>query len=395
MPVFPFVTAMDHLVAVVQAYEDRVQEHLAKIDRWFVDIVISELDRRKSERAMVSFDDMLSNLASALTGGEGGDLARRLASATPAILIDEFQDTDPVQLTIFQRIEKSTQLQALFLIGDPKQAIYSFRGADVHAYLSMATRVPQAQQHTLNNNYRSDPLLIDALNIFFTQTSDPFVTPGIDYQPVGAPNPDKPGICHQAPVFSAPFQIRTPPEQPEDKSQSSKGIPQSDIPRYLARDIASVLAAGATIDGRPVSPDDIAVLTATNKDAVAINAALNQVGIPSVLANDGSVFQQKDAETFIHVMQAMLTPQNDRAIKTALATPEPALTKNASDKFRRTTKPGATWSPCFSTPQPCGTAMGSCAPLQKLTENSKSSVICSPSPRGPALPPTTATSWSV
>ena len=141
MPVFPFVTAMDHLVAVVQAYEDRVQEHLAKIDRWFVDIVISELDRRKSERAMVSFDDMLSNLASALTGGDGGDLARRLASATPAILIDEFQDTDPVQLKIFQRIEKSTQLQALFLIGDPKQAIYSFRGADVHAYLSMATRV--------------------------------------------------------------------------------------------------------------------------------------------------------------------------------------------------------------------------------------------------------------
>ena len=103
--------------------------------------------------------------------------------------------------------------------------------------------------------------MIDALNIFFTQTSDPFVTSGIEYQPVGAPNPDKPGICHQAPVFSAPFQIRTPPEQPEDKSQSSKGIPQSDIPRYLARDIASVLAAGATIDGRPVSPDDIAVLT--------------------------------------------------------------------------------------------------------------------------------------
>src|SRR5690606_14276244 len=112
---------------------------------------------------------------------------RQLRSRYPAALIDEFQDTDPVQYEIFRRIygQSDETSSALFLVGDPKQAIYAFRGADVHAYLQ-AAREGSGERWTLTTNYRSDPGFVAGLNHLFGRLEQPFLHPEIPYVPVEA-----------------------------------------------------------------------------------------------------------------------------------------------------------------------------------------------------------------
>ncbi len=126
---------------------------------------------------------MLLDLHLALEAESGPVLAEKLRQRYKAAMIDEFQDTDPLQWNIFKRIG-AEQGYPLFLIGDPKQAIYSFRGADVFAYLNAGRNVTAEHRHTLGINFRSDKALVKAVNTLFAAGSDPFMCQDIPFHPV-------------------------------------------------------------------------------------------------------------------------------------------------------------------------------------------------------------------
>ena len=148
--------------------------------REWLDYAPQELAARKRTRRVVSFNDLLSNLYHALT--EHAWLADALRARYPAALIDEFQDTDPLQFAIFDRV--FAPAGPLFLVGDPKQAIYSFRAADLHTYL--AARASASARYTLAVNQRSTAPIIDACNRVFSANPAAFILDGLDYQPVRA-----------------------------------------------------------------------------------------------------------------------------------------------------------------------------------------------------------------
>jgi len=139
--------------------------------------------KQKQRRNVQSFYDLLVKLRNALADKSGAELAKTIRAKYHAALIDEFQDTDPLQYEIFHNIFKN-QGGILFLIGDPKQAIYSFRGADIFAYLHAISQVET--KFTLKENWRSDPQLINAVNTIFSHVKDPFVFEAIKFQEASA-----------------------------------------------------------------------------------------------------------------------------------------------------------------------------------------------------------------
>ncbi|MDZ4184366.1 MAG: UvrD-helicase domain-containing protein, partial [Desulfuromonadales bacterium] len=140
----------------------------------------SEASKRKARQNLRTYDDLLSEVASAVTTRSGAGLLQALQSSYQAILIDEFQDTDPIQYTIFSTLCPDAR-RTLFLIGDPKQAIYSFRGADIFTYLAATRHVEH--HYTLGINYRSAPALVDAVSSLFAR-GNPFLFREIPYPAV-------------------------------------------------------------------------------------------------------------------------------------------------------------------------------------------------------------------
>ena len=150
--------------------------------RDLIETVGPELRQRKRERRVISFDDMLHNLYAALTGGTHPELAAALRERFPVALIDEFQDTDPLQFAIFERIYGTADASAFF-VGDPKQAIYSFRHADLHAYLR--ARRSTSAVFTLARESALDAGLDRGVErAFRDRRPDAFMLPGLDYQTV-------------------------------------------------------------------------------------------------------------------------------------------------------------------------------------------------------------------
>ena len=161
--------------------------HLARLHllRRMLGESAAALRQQKRRLRVQTFDDMLLNVDAALTSGDFPWLAESLRSRYPVALIDEFQDTDPLQYAIFSRIYAAGDAQAagpLFLVGDPKQAIYSFRNADLHTYL--AARRQAGAPYTLRHNQRSTPGLIAASNALFAANPAGFILAGLNYEPV-------------------------------------------------------------------------------------------------------------------------------------------------------------------------------------------------------------------
>ena len=144
----------------------------------------AELPKRKARTNTVTYDDLISGLRDALRQNGGSTLARAIGDKYSAALIDEFQDTDPAQYEIFRTIFGSKD-HRLFLIGDPKQAIYGFRGADVFTYFQANTIADHT--FTLTTNWRSEAPLLTAINRLFLQTEQPFIFSEIQYHEVHAP----------------------------------------------------------------------------------------------------------------------------------------------------------------------------------------------------------------
>ncbi len=273
-----------------------------------------ELPLRKQQLGILTFDDLLLHLREALE--QHSELAPRLADKYQAALIDEFQDTDPIQYEIFERIYRDRLEQRVFYVGDPKQAIYGFRGADIYTYLKAAKTTHHS--HTLKQNFRSHPDLLTALNHLFAQSADPFRSE-ISYEAVEAGKP-------QDNIFSCPGGI--PPFRLWDWDSQQEGLNaaavQESIAAAVANDIARLLNAAqtgsATIGDRPVRSSDIAVLVRENRQGDLVKQALLARGIASVQKSRDSIFCTREASEFRAVLRAIAEPGNESALKQALVT---------------------------------------------------------------------------
>jgi len=325
-----------------------VPDPFAALDRrrraaWLRDArtaIQSRLRRFKHERQWLAFDDLLGQVAAALAGPDGAALAARLRQRWPRALIDECQDADPLQYRIFQRIYGSAPAAdiGLILIGDPKQAIYGFRGGDLFAYLAARREVAALGQcWTLNVNWRSSPRLIAALDALFAAHPRPFWFEELTFPPV-APAPGReraPLLLDGAPVV--PLEIRWLPSAGRAAAGETPAFPASargvelsgeEARRLAAQDgaarIAEWIALGragrARLGERPLAPGDIAVLVRTHDDGARMRAALRAQGIPSITLEHTSVLATDEARELAVLLRALREGAPVTAIRAALAT---------------------------------------------------------------------------
>ena len=309
---------LEHATVLRERLTQQVHAFLHELVRY----VRAELPRRTEDRGEMGFEDLLLHVFRALHGPHGPRLAELVRGSYRAALIDEFQDTDPVQLEVFRRIyvpaERSrpgpnASQPALFLIGDPKQAIYAFRGADIFAYLA-ASRHAIDRVHTLSVNYRSDPSVVRAVQLLFKRAALPFVFSEIQYRPVVA----RPAASDElaSPALELLFVTR-PPDM--DKLRP-KGDAERELPTRIAAEIAQLLSRGEKLKESTVKPGDIAVLCRTNAQAGLVQVALRERGIPAVLDGDASVFDSAMAEELGRLLWAMAEPADPARLRAALAT---------------------------------------------------------------------------
>jgi len=278
----------------------------------------------KIDRGLLSFNDLLQQLDEALDDPVRGQrLAATIQTRFPAALIDECQDTDPIQLSILGKALSNGS--ALFMIGDPKQSIYGFRGADLFAYLEARGGMDDA--HTMAVNWRSDPTLLRAIEGCFGQPRhpNPFVLTDVGFHPVSA-RPDAADAMEQA---GAPLQLvfasrqRFAYHSSRHRSAGDRRLKSSftndKLPELIAQDIALYLKRGPTIHDVPVRPSDIAVLTKTNHQARELHRRLTALKVPAAMHGDTSVLETEEAGDVEALLSAMLAPDDLESVSTALS----------------------------------------------------------------------------
>ncbi|MCK5917567.1 MAG: exodeoxyribonuclease V subunit beta, partial [Cocleimonas sp.] len=288
-----------------------------------LDYLQQTLSPEKRRKGVMSFDDLLLQLQTALQ--QSTTLAQTLAKKYQVAMIDEFQDTDPIQYDIFQRIyaqpssrnapqDTPEQSNVVFFVGDPKQAIYSFRGADIYTYLKASQDTQQ--QYTLNTNWRSHPNLIDALNQLFSRSDYPFYDASIAYQPVTAGQGQQPSL--NTSDARAPLRLW----KIEDTDDKKKSTLMADIAELVADDITRLLIAAdkgeAIISGRPIEGGDIAILVRSNKQGQQMKAALTQRGVTCVQSSKESLFETREAQDLYHLLLAIAQPSQEDQVRRAL-----------------------------------------------------------------------------
>lgn len=284
-----------------------------------------ELRQKKEELQVLSYDDLLLCLRDALFDPQrGAKLANVLREKYPVAMVDEFQDTDPSQYDIFRRIYNGDKQSALFMIGDPKQSIYSFRGADVYAYLKARKDAPEEHQYKLSNNFRSTPHLIEGLNAFFEWHDNPFFLNNINYNGIGAGrNEEKYDYLREGGEILPPVRFQRLSELGQD--QVKKGEAKDRVAEVTVKEICRLLDGGKngaiTIGNDPVKAKDIAVLVRRHDQADLISQALQEKGIKSVRHSDQSVFQSREAQQLQGLLKVLAEPSNETLVKTALSLP--------------------------------------------------------------------------
>jgi exodeoxyribonuclease V beta subunit len=277
----------------------------------FIGTVDQSFLKEKERRHLMGFDDLLRKLSDVLSReGANGPLARRIRSRFTAALIDEFQDTDRTQFPIFSLAFEGCPL---FLIGDPKQSIFRFRGADIDAYLKAAA----AAQHryTLLENYRSTPAYVQAVEQLFTRAADPFL---VSENEIGFPH------------VTAAREPAPPPGLTDRGAHAMEwwwlsntlGTSAGTLSKDDARTIIfrEVVNESVQLNRQGVAFGSIAVLVRSNAEARDMKRCLDAARIPSVIGGDADVFSSEDADELLRLAAAIASPQNDRAVRSAMAT---------------------------------------------------------------------------
>ncbi|MFA9283993.1 exodeoxyribonuclease V subunit beta [Comamonas sp. SY3] len=317
------------------------------------------LEGEKQRRGELGFDDLLQRLDAALHAPGGDALAQRIRSQFPVAMIDEFQDTDPLQYRIFERIYRiadNDPAQGLFMIGDPKQAIYAFRGADIYTYLR-ARAATQGRHYSLGTNYRSTQAVVEAINHCFVHAEghpraafrfreDAQRNP-VPFVAVGAHGrADALFLQGAAPAAITLWTMEAgmqPQAEASDEygdaagtgKSARTGVAESAYRQRMAQSTASQITAwlnaaragqagfGQSPDalGRPLRPADIAILVRGRAEAELVRDALKDRGLASVYLSDrDSVFQTGEAADMLRWLRAVNAPGDDGLLRVALAT---------------------------------------------------------------------------
>lgn len=293
----------------------------------------AEVGRRSRLAATQSFDDLLVRLREAIDDPEFGVAARETIQRRYRVaLIDEFQDTDPVQWSVFDAVFGQTAsgdapATTLVLVGDPKQAIYAFRGANVHTYLQ-AVRTADTERRILGINWRSDPAVLSATEQLLAGAT--FGDVDIGFQPVGSPE------AHRGRRFASTSGDDLP-------ALSIRLFDNADVPRKRNGSEALATAAAAVYDematylrdllehasipdddepggSRPLRPSDIAVLMGANREGPLIRAALGRLDIPAVIARGDNVLESEAASHWHRLLAAIARPTDPARVRAAALT---------------------------------------------------------------------------
>jgi exodeoxyribonuclease V beta subunit len=267
--------------------------------------VRKEVERRKRASKLFTYDDMLTRLRDALADPDRGPAAAdRLRQRYRIVMVDEFQDTDPIQWEILHRAFH--RHSTLILIGDPKQAIYAFRGADVFSYLDAVQQADHVRSLVVNR--RSDRALVDALDVLLGDTAlgderiaVRTVTAEHQQRRLTAPS-DKQDLV-------APLRVRLMSHQADAEKVPSVGAIRPLIADDLVADVTAVLGSGAQLleagGTRPVLPSDIAVLVRKNERGEAIREKLVAAGVPAVMYGASSVYASPLAQDWLTLLLAL------------------------------------------------------------------------------------------
>ncbi len=296
------------------------------------------LAKAKQQKQWLSFDDLLTQLSASIDMDEQSLLIERIRSLYPVAMIDEFQDTDPLQYSIFSRIYLDSPECGLFMIGDPKQAIYGFRGADIFTYIKARNQV--SAHYTLGTNWRSSADMVSAVNQVFATPDSPFIyDQDIPFLSVSAsPSADKrKWVMNGKTQQAMTFWLQEAEDKPLPKGEYHKAMAEA-----TASQIQTILTASqqgqAFFDSgkeqHAIAAGDIAVLVRTGSEGRLVKNALAEQGIASVyLSNRDSVFISSVAQDIQRLLQAVLTPENDRALRASLASELFALDAASLDEL--------------------------------------------------------------
>jgi exodeoxyribonuclease V beta subunit len=291
----------------------------AAIAHALIDGVRGELARGKRAAGRYDFDDMLSLVDEALRGPGGGALAEAMRQRWRYALIDEFQDTDETQWSIFRRafFERGAGRtpSALVVVGDPKQSIYRFRGADVDTYLAASHEVIAAggARVRLGDNYRATSALVAATNRFFDQeAADPFFTGDVEYEPVACGRPDRILVDGEGRPLSPLCALRFQQE-----------MPLADLGAWIAREARAATDPSRPwrLDGRAVDYRDLFVLTRTGREGRDIGRALRAAGVPHAFYKEDGLFQTQEAKDLRALLGAIDEPDDPSRRVAAWLTP--------------------------------------------------------------------------
>ncbi len=302
-----------------------------------------KLSHYKMTHREKSFGDMLSFLHQALYGSQGEKLAEQIRNLFPFAMIDEFQDTNQEQYEIFSRIfmEGKPAEQGFIMIGDPKQSIYKFRGADIFTYLAAANHVNE--KATLNRNWRSLPQVVECTNRLFSFPNEakisPFLYEGIAFQAVSAGENGETlfGAAHNRFFLQAEF----------DEKQAAKQCAYQ-IQQQLKQAEQGAFFLQKNGENRPLAAQDITVLVRSHTQANLIRNALLECGIQSVFFSErNSVYQTQEAQDLQFVLRACLYPYHQRSLLAALGSYLWGFTAEQIFQLKQDENEWDKWVDCF------------------------------------------------
>ncbi len=310
LPDNPLFEAFDRLEAAARELRGAYDNAVRRLRKDLLDAVATTRRRLVREKRQLGYHDLLGELDAALRGPSGAGLARSLRETYPVALIDEYQDTDPLQASIFRRIygappKASGSRATLFVVGDPKQSIYGFRGADVFSYIEAKRRARGTL--ALDRNWRSTPALVGAVNRLFAG-AEPFLLDSIAFHPA-------------MPGREAAPDLETGDDGPPLRLWRLAGATGADAgaeaARATANDIRGLLAR-AVLGGRPLKGSDVAVLVRTRFQGRLAATELRRRGVGCVEFDDTSIFETREAAQMERLLWALAQPGREDRERTAL-----------------------------------------------------------------------------
>ncbi|MCW8983493.1 MAG: exodeoxyribonuclease V subunit beta, partial [Gammaproteobacteria bacterium] len=284
----------------------------------------SEYEVRMERASLLSFDSLIERMGTLLEGGQSESLKRLIQDKYAVALIDEFQDTDQTQWSIFFKLFGGGQ-HFLYLIGDPKQAIYKFRGADIFTYFAAQSEAHHL--YTLEKNWRSTPHLVDSVNTLFSGHENPFRFEQLQFHPVTAARRIEDGHIIDSDEVVPPMALWQLPQSEQKNGFWSATKADSHIRTAVIAEIVKLLSADATaslVEGasrRAVVPGDIAILVRTHRQASSFQEMLAQVGVPSVQSGSGNIFASAEASELLQLLLAVANPSDQNLLKNLLLLP--------------------------------------------------------------------------